>query len=84
VTARPSIRRSESAKGGPPGDRRLAERIRAALGDAHTVVNVGAGAGAYEPAALRRLAGDLDSGEWERRNAACSTSPSWTSATGWW
>ena len=34
-------------------DPRLASRIRAALGDAHTLLNVGAGAGAYEP-------GDLD------------------------
>ena len=34
-------------------DPRIAARIRAALGDARTVVNVGAGAGAYEP-------GDLD------------------------
>ncbi len=33
-------------------DPRLAARIRAALGDAKTVVNVGAGAGAYEPADL--------------------------------
>ncbi len=33
-------------------DPRLAARIRAALGDARTVVNVGAGAGAYEPADL--------------------------------
>ncbi|MBV9606793.1 MAG: methyltransferase domain-containing protein [Solirubrobacterales bacterium] len=30
-------------------DPRLAERIHAALGDARTVVNVGAGAGSYEP-----------------------------------
>lgn len=30
-------------------DPRLAERIRSALGDARTVVNVGAGAGSYEP-----------------------------------
>ena len=30
-------------------DPRIAARIRAALGDARTVVNVGAGAGAYEP-----------------------------------
>ena len=30
-------------------DPRLASRIRAALGDARTVLNVGAGAGAYEP-----------------------------------
>ncbi len=30
-------------------DPRLAARIRAALGDARTVVNVGAGAGSYEP-----------------------------------
>lgn len=30
-------------------DRRIAERIHAALGDAQTVLNVGAGAGSYEP-----------------------------------
>jgi SAM-dependent methyltransferase len=30
-------------------DPRIAERIRAALGDARTVLNVGAGAGSYEP-----------------------------------
>jgi hypothetical protein len=33
-------------------DPRIAARIRAALGDARSVVNVGAGAGAYEPADL--------------------------------
>ena len=33
-------------------DPRLAGRIRAALGDARTVLNVGAGAGSYEPAEL--------------------------------
>jgi SAM-dependent methyltransferase len=33
-------------------DPRLAARIRAALGDARTVVNVGAGSGSYEPADL--------------------------------
>jgi SAM-dependent methyltransferase len=33
-------------------DPRLAQRIRAALGDARTVLNVGAGAGSYEPADL--------------------------------
>jgi SAM-dependent methyltransferase len=33
-------------------DPRLAARIRAALGDARSVLNVGAGAGAYEPADL--------------------------------
>jgi SAM-dependent methyltransferase len=33
-------------------DPRIAERIRIALGDARTVVNVGAGAGSYEPAEL--------------------------------
>ena len=33
-------------------DPRLAARIRAALGDARTLLNVGAGAGAYEPAEL--------------------------------
>ncbi len=36
-------------------DRRIAARILAALGDARTVVNVGAGAGSYEPRGLRRL-----------------------------
>jgi SAM-dependent methyltransferase len=33
-------------------DPRIAARIRAALGDARTLLNVGAGAGAYEPADL--------------------------------
>jgi SAM-dependent methyltransferase len=33
-------------------DPRIAARIRSALGDARTVVNIGAGAGAYEPADL--------------------------------
>ena len=37
-------------------DPRIAARIRAALGDARTVVNVGAGAGAYEPADLEVIA----------------------------
>jgi Methyltransferase domain len=32
-----------------PADPRIAARICAALGDAHTVLNVGAGTGAYEP-----------------------------------
>jgi hypothetical protein len=32
-------------------DPRIAARIAAALGDAETVVNVGAGAGSYEPTA---------------------------------
>jgi hypothetical protein len=31
-------------------DRRICARINAALGNARTVVNVGAGAGSYEPA----------------------------------
>ena len=30
-------------------DPRIAARIEAALGDARTVVNIGAGAGSYEP-----------------------------------
>ncbi len=30
-------------------DPRIAQRIETALGDARTVLNVGAGAGAYEP-----------------------------------
>ena len=30
-------------------DSRIAERIHAALGDVQTIVNVGAGAGSYEP-----------------------------------
>jgi SAM-dependent methyltransferase len=37
-------------------DPRIAARIRAALGDARTVVNVGAGAGSYEPADLEVVA----------------------------
>jgi SAM-dependent methyltransferase len=37
-------------------DPRIAARIRAALGNARTVVNVGAGAGAYEPADLEVVA----------------------------
>ena len=37
-------------------DPRLAARIRAALGDARTVLNVGAGAGAYEPPDLEVVA----------------------------
>jgi SAM-dependent methyltransferase len=37
-------------------DPRIAARIHAALGDARTVLNVGAGAGSYEPADRRLLA----------------------------
>jgi SAM-dependent methyltransferase len=37
-------------------DPRIAARIRAALGDARTVVNVGAGTGSYEPADLEVVA----------------------------
>src|SRR4051794_11927895 len=37
-------------------DPRIAARIRAALGDARTVVNVGAGTGAYEPKDLDLVA----------------------------
>ena len=37
-------------------DRRIAAAVRAALGDAASVVNVGAGAGSYEPADLRVVA----------------------------
>jgi hypothetical protein len=36
-------------------DRRIAARIDAALGDARTVVNVGAGTGSYEPAGLAEM-----------------------------
>jgi len=39
----------ESYSGTRREDPRLRERIQAALGDARTVVNVGAGAGSYEP-----------------------------------
>ncbi|GAA1392256.1 hypothetical protein GCM10009613_36540 [Pseudonocardia kongjuensis] len=39
-------------------DPRIAERIEAALGTARTVVNVGAGAGSYEPPGRRVLAVD--------------------------
>ncbi len=56
-------------------DPRIAELIEKALGDAQTVLNVGAGAGSYEPASrtvsVRRfendLSGDLKSGRWEQR-----------------
>jgi SAM-dependent methyltransferase len=37
-------------------DPRIAARIRAALGDARTVVNIGAGTGSYEPADLEVVA----------------------------
>ena len=37
-------------------DPRIAAQLHAALGDARSVVNVGAGAGSYEPAALRVIA----------------------------
>jgi SAM-dependent methyltransferase len=37
-------------------DPRIAERLAAALGDAHSVLNVGAGAGSYEPAERRVVA----------------------------
>jgi SAM-dependent methyltransferase len=43
-------------------DPRLAGRIRAALGDARTVVNVGAGAGSYEPADLEVIAVEPSAG----------------------
>ena len=53
-------------------DPRIAARIEAALGDARSVVNIGAGAGSYEPrdrevTGRERLAADLDSGTWEAR-----------------
>jgi len=41
---------------GRRADPRIAARIEAALGDARTVVNVGAGAGSYEPRGRRVLA----------------------------
>ena len=37
-------------------DTRIAAAIRAALGEAHTVLNVGAGTGSYEPADLQVVA----------------------------
>src|SRR4030095_17074390 len=37
-------------------DIRIAQAIRAALGEAHTVLNVGAGTGSYEPADLKVVA----------------------------
>ena len=37
-------------------DPRIAERVRGALGDARSVVNVGAGAGSYEPADIEVVA----------------------------
>jgi hypothetical protein len=64
---------------------RVAARIWAALGDARTVVNVGAGTGSYEPLdrdvtaiepsaaeerAVSAIRADLDSGRWSARNHA--------------
>ena len=48
------IGRTYSSTRGP--DRRIAAQITEALGDARSVVNVGAGAGSYEPADLRVVA----------------------------
>ena len=39
-------------------DPRIAERIRASLGDARSVLNVGAGTGSYEPPGLRVVAAE--------------------------
>ncbi len=50
-------------------DARIAARVAAALGDAGSVVNVGAGAGSYEPAG-RRVAAVEPSGVMVRQRAA--------------
>jgi SAM-dependent methyltransferase len=51
VPAEPRYDRIGSGYAGPrQPDPRIAEQVRAALGDARRVVNVGAGAGSYEPA----------------------------------
>jgi hypothetical protein len=51
---------------------RIAARVWAALGDARTVLNVGAGTGQSRPDAERRavrsLRDDLASGRWAERN----------------
>ena len=46
-------------------ERQVAAMIDAALGDASSVLNVGAGSG---PPGLARLRGDLASGRWLQRN----------------
>jgi SAM-dependent methyltransferase len=54
MTAYDTIGRGYAARRRP--DPRIAARITAALGDARSVVNVGAGAGSYEPADRRVVA----------------------------
>jgi hypothetical protein len=53
-------------------DPRIAQLVNRGLGSARTVINVGAGAGSYEPSNLEhqvveQLRGDLESGVWDRR-----------------
>ena len=58
--SRPAYHRSRRT------DPHIAEQIWAALGDAPTVVNVGAGTGSYEPPDRRVVA--VEPSEWMRRN----------------
>ena len=57
-------------------DLRIAQAIRAALGEARTVLNVGAGAGSYEPADLQVVAVEPSSAMIQqrpgRRSARCA------------
>ena len=46
---------------------RIAAAIKAAVGDADSIVNVGAGTGAYERVGKSMIAVDLESGVWEKR-----------------
>src|SRR5436305_1888169 len=53
-------------------DPRIARLVLAALGDARSVVNVGAGTGAYEPTACLARIGGAPSGIWILKFAATS------------
>ena len=55
-------------------DPRIAERIHAALGDARTVLNVGAGSGSYEPTDRWVLAVEPSATMRAQRSAECGAS----------
>lgn len=72
-------------------DPRIAARIPAALGDARTVLNVGAGTGSYEPRDRWVLAVEPSAtmraprppGAAPARDAAAEDLPCWTAACAW-
>jgi SAM-dependent methyltransferase len=53
-------------------DARIARAIRAAMGDAHFLVNVGAGAGSYEPSDMFVVAVDPSSAMLSQRSRTCA------------